>query len=367
MDNLFIKDSQMKIFIVISFLGLSFASLSSENDPNENCLKNKTIILDTKIFEKLHQHLSWSAASSLDISKSACKSRKVPTPDEIKDYLKQQDAGPVDDTKSSSKNQSVNGVNFENESAKMIEAFENLTTSYDTFGMYKRPENQKDFQQKYNINPECKKVICAVEKIWGEELGLKMLYILTKHHFNTSEFAYSNSDRFKIKEIDDVILGLEDLPQSFMPLGESSQRPFQRLAHYKRGAVSPFDDAKTYANAVVMLFDEWSKQNSADRQYTVFHEMSHNISSSLGGVDESPDWLALSSWTKVGDEWEKDKNACMPSKYGSANPDEDWAESLAAYRYNSINFKTRCPEKYKFIKEVVFDDVEYTHEELCQD
>ena len=352
----------MKLSALLFLFLFSQLVFSEEND----CQKKNFKILDTKFYERVNQHLNWSAASSIDVKKTSCKTTVVPSLREMEAFIQTESYNYQPQNESEPQSSEVNGVVFEDESPVLIKAFEGLTTAYDSFGINPRSENQINLQTKYSINPGCKKVKCALDKIWGEEFGSKLLYILMRHHFNASELAYANSDRFTPKELDDVIMGLEDLPNSFKPLGQSTFRSFQRLAHFKRGAVSPFDDSKTYANSVVMLFDMWSKQKSEERQYTVFHELSHNISFSLGKLDESSEWLALSSWVKVGDNWKKAKSACMASRYGSVNPDEDWAESVSAYRYNSVNFKNRCPEKYNYLKEVVFKGIEYTSDELCK-
>lgn len=68
--------------------------------------------------------------------------------------------------------------------------------------------------------------------------------------------------------------------------------------------------------------------------------------------------LKLSGWKKLQD-WEADENHCRVSNYGSTNPDEDFAETASAYRYNARDLQKRCPEKYEWMKARVFDNYEY--------
>ena len=72
-------------------------------------------------------------------------------------------------------------------------------------------------KDKYDIDPECDKVFCALEKIWGADFASKMLYIRLKYLYNTSELAFTNSSRFRAHELDDILIALEDLPPHIYP------------------------------------------------------------------------------------------------------------------------------------------------------
>lgn len=299
--------------------------------------------------------LDWFGANDKDIEKAPCKTKSSPSEEEIVAFIEAKSAGPT-------QSETVHGVRFENEDPLLIKAFRDFTTAKDAFGFKNDKSNQKDIQKEFQVNPECQKVMCAMEKIWGKDLAYKMMYIRLKHNFNTSEMAFHNSDRFTPDELNDVLIGLEDVPSHLIPLGKDGQR----LTHFKRGYTpAQFEDGKTVANAIVMLFDPWNRKGSWGRQYTIFHEMAHNISTRMEDMDESPQWLGLSQWVKKGDEWQAEKEACFVSRYGKANPWEDYAESLSAYRYNAKSFKKKCPEKYSFLKDAVFKGIEYTDVGSC--
>ena len=57
----------------------------------------------------------------------------------------------------------------------------------------------------------------------------------------------------------------------------------------------------------------------------------------------------------------------MVSTYGTRNPSEDFAESIVAYRYNPKPMKDSCPDKYNYIKDIIFDGIEYLDESGCKD
>lgn len=308
--------------------------------------------------EALGKHLEWHGADNSQMQKAACKTLATPSLEEMRSFLNKF----TSKTKGTA-SQNVYGVSLEKESPAMIDLFKKLTTAKDGFGFFEEKENQKNFQKEFSINPECKKVDCAVTKIWGEEQGIKMLYILAKHNFNTSEYAFSNSDRLKSDELDDILMAMEDLPKHLIPVGATNQR----FTHFSRGYKLKNQSDRVAANAVVMLFDTWSNEPRFERQYSAFHEISHNIGSRLGRLDESPGWLKLSGWVKKGDDWSKGDKACFFTQYSMGNPFEDFAESLSTYRYNPKDFKKKCPEKYNFIKEKVFKGIEYTSNQTCSE
>lgn len=295
--------------------------------------------------------LNWFSTQNSEVKKAPCKTKKVPSDQEMRAYINSKLLG--------SFSWEVNGVQLEEESPILVQAFTDFTTSKDLYGTRLLKSSQKNFQHEFGINPECKKTLCALEKIWGKEMAVKMLYVYLKHGYNVSEYAFDESSRFRKDELDDVIKALDDLPPHLIPVAMKNQR----LTKYSN---SDLND-KTLANAVIMLFDRWSMKYSTERQYTVFHELAHNISMKLKDMDENPEWLALSGWVKRGDDWEAEsEKKCFISNYAKANAWEDFAETLSAYRYNGNALKTQCPEKYNFIKSKVMNGLEYLSETTCK-
>lgn len=336
----------MNLWIILIFL-----SYSAWSQDNSVCIP---IVKDPLAdFKDLHKHLEWHGATTSQIENAFCKTSKPPTSGDLDKIIKSKSTGTT--------NAEINGVSFTGESPLLIEAFTVLTTAKDGFGITPKLSLQQDFQKTYAINPGCKKVLCAMEKIWGKNLSEKILYLNLKHSYNASEFAFENSDRFTEAEMDDVLMGIDDLPQHLTPMGSNNQR----LTHFKRGYTLQAYGPNVAANAVIMLFDNWDTQTNRERQYSIFHEASHNTSSKLKNMDESPEWLSLSSWIKTGDTWTSDPKACQITKYGETNPWEDFAESMSTYRYNPQDFKSRCPDKYSFLKEKVFKGIEYTDLKSC--
>ncbi|MGZ3789300.1 MAG: hypothetical protein ACXVLQ_12300, partial [Bacteriovorax sp.] len=336
-----------------TLFSVKFTPVVRKNKSTNNLPRIRTIASDRSGLKKF---LNWASADDDVIRMAPCKSQQEKSLDFLMmtNFIKAKS-----DAVKERKDVNINGVDLSDESPVIIGAFKDLTTSVNMMGN-EDPIKQKNIQAEFKINPECKKVMCAVEKIWGYDMGPKMLYLLTRYSFNGSEFAYPDTDRFMSDELDDVILGLDDMPLFYRPLGTDNQR----LDHLSRG-YSIFGDPDIEANALIVVSDSWSRRTRLGRTYTLFHELSHNLSSHLGNLDTAPEWMNLSGWVQKEDEWSNDRNACFTSEYGSTNAWEDFAESVAAYRYNGKTFQEKCPEKYQFIKENVFKNLEYLDSYKC--
>lgn len=120
----------------------------------------------------------------------------------------------------------------------------------------------------------------------------------------------------------------------------------------------------TIANATMELFHLWTTYTDEMREYIVFHELAHNISS-LYQINNTHYWQQLSGWEKRENGWELDYPERVVSEYATVSHSEDFAESLSAYRYNPEYLKKIDPRKYEFIKTAVFFGVEYLEEKNC--
>lgn len=303
---------------------------------------------------RISQHIEWEAASRKDVQNAHCLRKNNVTDVEMNNWL---------DKNHSAENISkkINGINFENESAEDLKSFEFLTNATNFLGD-SDPSRQKTFSSK------CKKVDCAVKEIFGKEVGTQLLFMQRKYGMNGSHIARKNSSSWKKSELDVILLSLTDYPDGVLPFEEN--RP---LVHFSRGYTRGPGQERVIANSSVEIFDLWNEQSPEEKRYALTHELGH----ALGGmtrIDDNQKWMKLSGWettTKVVGGKKKqvlklNKPSEIISKYGLTNNWEDFAESVSAYRYNPKKLKTISPEKYALIKEVIFDNVEYTSEEACK-
>ncbi len=293
--------------------------------------------------------LPWDAATDRDVKNRACK-KKVPNLSAIEKEL----ASFSDGVNKQSK--AIIGVKFKDESKAMLDAFEDLVVKKDYLGNIMRSAPVDD----YKINPTCTKVQCAVEKIFGKELGNKILYLKTKYGFNGSEFVFGDSDRLNLNEVNSLISAVEAYPLGIFPLDQNRQ-----LTKFNRGYTLALHDEGVMAYAAITFYDLWSDQSFERREYIAFHELAHEIGSELS-LDDNPQWLSFSGWIEKDEKWSSSKKDTFSSEYGATNPAEDFAESVSSYRYNPAILKLKSPEKYQYIKETVFDGLEYSSSGQCQ-
>lgn len=331
-------------FILALFLSLSV--MADQIGPCDNCVE------DT--LSRFAQGISWSAASKSQIRNAACTRKELFTENEMKSWLDQQ-------TENRNQSKTIHGIQFEDESAEALKAFERLTTAVDFFGREKPAAEQPVYSS------TCKKVSCAVKEVFGET-GTQLLFMLKKFGFNGSHIAHSDdADAWKKSELDQVLLALTDFPESVLPMREN-----KKLIHFKRGYQRGGGDS-TIANAVIEIFDLWDNDSKEEKRYTLTHEIGHYIAGE-SDVDDSDYWKSLSGWeseTRIVDgeeveEFKVSNPSTIVSRYGKSNPAEDFAESASAYRYNPELLKRKSPQKYELIKNVIFNGVEYTSEDSCK-
>lgn len=219
---------------------------------------------------------------------------------------------------------------------------------------------------------ECKTTLCATQDIFGDKQGLQLLYLLERYGINGSHYNRVSklSDPWTASELDEVILGLAAFPENTVNGKRSTP-----LVRFKRGKLFQDPVTKESDSARVALrngdylyfFDHWNQLDSKEeRIYTVTHELGHLLSEWNGNYQDSTAWKDISGWKGKDKDWKVSNPEKVISKYGKEAPAEDFAESVSAYRFNSRELKARSPEKYKYMKNVVFDGVEYLDDTTCK-
>lgn len=333
----------MRKMITASFILFSVSSFGMECGPQVDDFGDVEQLLNG-IQEKKRD---WWAASEEKILKANCR-KEFPSLAEQEKYLKNlADGAPA--VKSS-----VNGVSIE-DSPAMVALFKDLTT-FVSFSD-EVPADFKELGKKYNIPSECKKVTCALGKMFGEKRAKEMLYLKQKFGLNTSPLTKTPMQEFSEAELTNIKKAVMDYPPHLLPLDENQQ--CTRLhKDYTLGL-------GTLANATITFANDWNKYPAAIQQSTVLHELGHNFGSAKN-LDENKDWLALSGWVQKDEEWSSSKDNFV-SDYAASNPYEDFAETVVAFRYDPAKLKAISPEKYKFMKDKLFGGVEYLRPEMCAD
>ncbi|MEX1098953.1 MAG: hypothetical protein WEB87_00920, partial [Bacteriovoracaceae bacterium] len=257
---------------------------------------------------------------------------------------------------------------------------------------------------------------------------IKYLYMKTKFGLNPSHLVESDARAWQENEIDPYLKGVLSLPSFMLPMSENRQfihdkhdkgntmanatitffsglddksneqkeyTSFHEMAHYISGELEIDHDPEWLA------LSGWKEDlakrlaiESGSRRRKLSNELSSrdnsfgsvNLSGANNrGIGLGSSNLGLSPSTfgmeeiKIDFDFEKSMldiqifhyameaehpHRCV-SQYGETNPAEDFAESVAAYRYNPEALKNASLEKYEFIKNKVFQGVEFDSSEKC--
>ncbi len=306
----------MKLFILFTLFSLpSFAGEICEDTSTSFEMPAEIVAVMDAVA------LQWWSVSPTQYNQAACKTYEVP---EYDWWLENQDFGQRRDRE-------VKGYRFNDQPEELINAFKDIVKNM--------PERRSS----------CTTVLCAVDEIWGPQVGRKILYVRARHGFNTSELAFPDSRRLSSSELDDILITLGDLPPEMKGIGRGGN---QRMTLANPGIFSASGNREASADSTIIFFEPW--RNSRDRfgrQYALFHEFGHNVSEIRGDLDGSPAWRALTS--------------CRVSNYGNTNNREDFTESFVMYRFNGRGLQQKCPEKYAFLKQHAYQGREYLDESQC--
>lgn len=346
----------MKKYFAFTFLLFAFSFQTWALDPNNDPNCDQVEGLPSKVVPKWVPQISWWGATSKDVKNAACKTTRNLSDEELENYFSTK--YPAGQTQAY-----FAGINLQNENPAFVEMLRKLTQIPERKPgsicvWCRNPSEQKI----YNIPSDCKSVLCAAKAAFGEKEGLRMLYLMDRFGFNSSADIYKDSSPWKAKELDVAISSMEDMPSFMFPLD-----PNQKFTHYTRGTGQGRGNLEIIANASMEFYSGFDKLESDEvRTYTFVHEWGHNVGSDLK-IDSSKEWLNLSGWVDKGGDWTLTNPKAVVSNYAKTNPSEDFAESVATYRYNPQLLLAVNPEKYQFLKEVVFQGVEYLDGETCQE
>jgi len=320
---------------------LLFLLFSTLVQAEENCDQ-----LTTSELDKLAAHMEeieWFAVSKINVQTAFCSRRDPFSAEEMTTWLGDHHS----DLKT---NESIYGINFEDESPEDLKTFKFLTTAT-KFGNIPDPERQKTFTS------SCTKVDCALKEIFGEELALPLKFMHRRYGMNGSHLTQPNLTPWKKENLDHVLLSLSDFPDGIFPIQENRSLT-RSLPGMGEGVL---------ANAIITVYDEWEKEDTEGKRSSITHELGHTIGLTTK-MDKSEAWIKASGWSKINILHASE--ATIPdvfvSRYAKTNSTEDFAESVVAYRYNPQHLKKISPEKYEMIKQTVFDEVEYTSQEACE-
>lgn len=205
------------------------------------------------------------------------------------------------------------------------------------------------------VPARCKEVLCAMQSLYGNELGIQMLYMRAKFGFNSSHLAMGEGDMWPSSDMGTVLAMLEDMPDSILPINEG-MRFLHMPTDGRNGEVM-------VAESLIHVYSPWHNLPVNEKTTSLAHELGHVFGE---GKTDTPEWLNLSGWIKdANGRWIMGRPETAVLDHAKTNPIEDFAETFFMYRYNGAALKRRQPEKYQYMKDYVFKSAEYISTESC--
>lgn len=207
----------------------------------------------------------------------------------------------------------------------------------------------------------CSNALCGLKRIFGASQGPMILWSFVKFGANLSPLSDPMADPKGLDvETMQAIIGAASLtPDHLRPFALKDAGFFR----YQRGRSLPFyKGQKVVANSFGGVFDPIDELNYQQKVYFFVHELAHRARlRSKPALDESPEWMRISGW-----EGSKKAPAITLeiSAYAQTNAFEDFAETYALYRLDPNRLKALSPARYEYMRDRVFDGIEYT-QDLC--
>jgi len=251
----------------------------------------------------------------------------------------------------------VIGIDFVAQPAPLIAAFRQITRL--------APRSGAGVGDRVPVG--CHDVLCASRAIFGNEAGPRLLLIAAAYHFNASSLGETSSESWSAEDLDRLIAAFDDMPRGFFPLAGGEYRA---LVH--RDDETWWSPAPTLAFEVVaragngqpgiMIEDGWARAGDDERRVVLIHEVAHEFTRVQGRG-----WQT--AWRQAAEADAEDATGtskpAVASAYAERNLDEDFAESVAAYRYIAPLLKRRAPHRYALLKDWVFKGAEYGSARAC--
>lgn len=218
-----------------------------------------------------------------------------------------------------------------------------------------------------NSTPRCSDALCASQKIFGEEQGAKILWAYLKFGSNLSPYSDVNADPsgFDKETLNAALSAIEAVPEH---LRDSTKDGFYRFLKGKTLAIyKDYKDEEVIANAQGAVFDPIGDYSFNEKVYIFTHELGHRSAHlHKNFLDDSDEWKKATGWQVGADKKPfNNRQHGWISKYAKTRPGEDYAETYALYRFNPKRLKQISPERYQFMKEQVFKNIEYD-QNICK-
>jgi hypothetical protein len=203
--------------------------------------------------------------------------------------------------------------------------------------------------------------------LFGQDLAPRLLLLAMAYRFDASDLGARADRPWTAAELDDMLAAFADLPDEWFPL---DLKDFRLLLYRDAEAQARIGSAPEGAAELVAIAGDgfpgilvasgWRKLSPLERRATLVHEIAHEYA-------RTHHWRGAWSRAMRDDRAMARIANTLPavSVYAEESPDEDFAESVAAYRYMAEFLQARAPARYAFLRDRVFHGLEYRSEATC--
>jgi hypothetical protein len=113
----------------------------------------------------------------------------------------------------------------------------------------------------------------------------------------------------------------------------------------------------------VVIEGGWTRLGDVERRVVLVHELAHEFTRTQGRGWRTAWQEAIQADAEAA---ANSNLPSVPSAYANRGLDEDFAESVAAYRYIAPLLKRRAPHRYALLKAWMFKGAEYGSARACR-
>lgn len=220
---------------------------------------------------------------------------------------------------------------------------------------------------------DCRTVYCAMARIFGEPAGLRILYLYLRYNYNASHLAYPDTRAWTAIELGDLILALQDMPDSIAPfylqpvralVGEADHGRI--AAHFPSGQPNIVAFADRSSALGIRTFAAWNGLPQHSRRAAMFHELAHDFFRQQSLLVDAQGIWRRAMAEDAALQARLGHRAMGVSAYAEQSIFEDFAESAVAYRYAPELILEHQPNRAKLLKIWMFDELSYESQAACQ-
>ena len=212
-------------------------------------------------------------------------------------------------------------------------------------------------------------MICAAKRIFGDPKGVYLLYAYDKYGLHLSKYAdvHADKDGFELDTVRAVMAAAQTTPVHLYGRALNGNKFYR----YVRGHRPSFQEKNVMASADGAIYDRISRSDSGEKIYILTHEIGHRAGvEGYGDMSKSEEWLSISGFKVVDkkevhfEDYEALEGRTSVSLYSNKSSEEDFAETYAMYRLAPHRLLRISPRRYYYMKDNVFNGLEYTSD-LC--